>query len=137
MSLVFYQLAGQKLITMIIDIRPALLNRNITEIRSKRFSTIKQLKDGYKKLGGAEVVETFNVDLKLTVPQQVKELKLMIKNALRLNTEPKRYNLIASLMFLLLFFYFTTTGLYLVFAQLFRQLIAEGDIEKELLRELM
>jgi len=61
----------------------------------------------------------------------------MIKNALLLNTGPKRANLIAFLMFLLLFFYFTNTGLYLVFAQLFRQLIAEGDIEKKLLRELM
>lgn len=111
MSLVFYQLAGQKFITMIIDIRPVLLNLNITEIISKRFPSIKQLKDGSKKLGGAEVVETFNVDLKSTVPQQVKEFKLMIKNALRLNTEPNRSNLIASLMFLLLFFYFTNTGL--------------------------
>jgi hypothetical protein len=111
MSLVFYQLAGQKLITMIIDLRPVLLNLNITEIISKRFPSIKQLKDGSKKLGGAEVVETFNVDLKSTVPQQVKEFKLMIKNALRLNTEPNRSNLIASLMFLLLFFYFTNTGL--------------------------
>ena len=61
----------------------------------------------------------------------------MIKNALRLNTGPKRANLIAFLMFLLLFFYFTNTGLYLLFAQLLQKLIAEGNIEKELLRELM
>lgn len=69
----------------------------------------------------------------------MKGLKLMIKNALRLNTGAKRANLIASLVFLLLFFYFTNTRLYfyLVFAQLFRQLIVESDIEKELLRELM
>jgi hypothetical protein len=137
MSLVLYQLAGQKLITAIIDTSPALLNLNMAEVTSKGFPNIKQLKDVYKKLGGAEVVESFNVDLKLTVPQQVKALKLMIKNALRLKTGPKRANLIASLMFLLLFFYFTNTGLYLVFAQLFRQLIAESDIEKKLLRELM
>lgn len=90
-----------------------------------------------QKLGGAEVVEAFNLDLKLTVLQQVKALKLMIKNALRLNTGPKRANLIASLVFLLLFFYFTNTGLYLLFAQLLQKLIAEGNIEKELLRELM
>jgi len=89
------------------------------------------------KLGGAEVVEGFNLDSKLTVPQQVKALKLMIKNVLRLNTGPKRANLRASLVFLLLFFYFTNTRLYLVFIQLFRQLIAEGGIEKELLRGLM
>jgi CRISPR/Cas system-associated protein endoribonuclease Cas2 len=111
MSLVLYQLAGQKLITAIIDTSPALLNLNMAEVTSKGFPNIKQLKDVYKKLGGAEVVESFNVDLKLTVPQQVKALKLMIKNALRLKTGPKRANLIASLMFLLLFFYFTNTGL--------------------------
>lgn len=64
MSLLFYQLVGQKLITAIIDTSPALLNLNMTEVISKEFPNIKQLKDSYKKLGGAEVVEKFNVDSK-------------------------------------------------------------------------
>ena len=104
MSLVVYELAGHKFITAIINPIPALLNLNMTEVTNKGFPNITQQKDGYEKLGGAEVVEAFNLDSKLTLSQQVKALKLIIKNALRLNTGPKGANLITSLVFLLLLY---------------------------------
>jgi hypothetical protein len=40
MSLVLYEIAGQKFITAVIDTSPALLNLNITKVTSKGFPNI-------------------------------------------------------------------------------------------------